>query len=258
MSRIIVTIVCGLLIGGIASAQEKKLATLAVPSSLPGSRLEAPVARSYDVVVHQPVDLTRFAVKLSAKGRAGVAAASGVNVEAGIITCAHVVEGFSEFTATCDGETATAIVLSVDKPHDLALLSVKWTKPHPVAQIATDGPKPGDTLTSVGRGNDGRLAVHSHTFNGTSNSEHLHSNPLNTGASGSGVFDSSGNVIGIVLGVITSENGVELEPYVGRLAMHTDVEKIASSRKTVAAQNCPDGKCPIPVQVQPQARVRRR
>ena len=164
--------------------------------------------------------LLKYAVKLRAKNTRS-ALASGVNTADGIVTCAHVVEGFSEFTVDCDGESATAKVVNVDETHDLALLSVTWSNPHSEAVLADTNPLPEDQLTSVGRQKDGTLSIELHLLQKIENSEYLYSNPPQEGRSGSGVFNAKGKLVGIVLGKI-----VDSEPFIGRAAMMEDLAKL--------------------------------
>jgi thiol-disulfide isomerase/thioredoxin len=171
------------------------------------------VHRGYETQVHtaSKPDVMRYAVKLQAGHREMLA--SGVNVAGGIVTCAHVVDGFKTFTVDCDGERATATVARVDKEHDLAFMTVTWAKPHPVAVIATSGPAAKDTIQSAGRHRDGLLTLESHTYLRTENGEYLYSNPPQEGRSGSGIFNANGQLVGIVLGKIVDE-----EPFIGRSA----------------------------------------
>ena len=165
-------------------------------------------------------NLLKYAVKLRAKDTRS-ALASGVNTADGIVTCAHVVDGFSEFTVDCDGESATAKVVSVDEAHDLALLSVNWLNPHAEAVLTDRHPSPEDELTSVGRQKDGTFSIELHSFQKIENSEYLYSNPPQEGRSGSGVFTAEGKLVGIVLGKI-----VDIEPFIGRAATVKDVAKL--------------------------------
>jgi Trypsin-like peptidase domain len=165
-------------------------------------------------------NLLKYAVKLRAKDTRS-ALASGVNTADGIVTCAHVVDGFSEFTVDCDGESATAKVVNVDNAHDLALLSVKWLNPHSQAILTDRHPSPEEQLTSVGRQKDGTFSIELHSLQKIENCEYLYSNPPQEGRSGSGVFTSEGKLVGIVLGKI-----VDIEPYIGRAATVDDVAKL--------------------------------
>jgi hypothetical protein len=186
-------------------------------------------------------DVVRYAVKLQTAKKQAMA--SGVNTSAGIVTCAHVVEGHSEFVAVCDGETATAKVISVDKKNDLALLSVIWKQRHSEAKLASGDPAKDERIRSVGRQKDGTLSVESHAFLKRENNEYQYSNPPQEGRSGSGIFDSSGKLVGIVLGKI-----VDVEPYVGRSATVDDVAKITrQASRNVAAASAGDShshQCP--------------
>ncbi|WP_397570334.1 serine protease [Schlesneria sp. T3-172] len=169
--------------------------------------------------------LLKYAVKLRAKDTRS-ALASGVNVADGILTCAHVVEGFSEFTVECDGEAATARVVTVDEQHDLALLSVKWTQPHAEAVLTKTSPQPEEQLTSVGRQKDGTFSVELHSLQKIENREYLYTNPPQEGRSGSGIFNSDGKLVGIVLGKI-----VDVEPFIGRAAVVEDVKKLVTAKR---------------------------
>ncbi len=186
-------------------------------------------AADYEVEVHlsQKTNPLQYAVKLSAPKRAALA--SGVNTPAGIITCAHVVEGRVDFTAVCDGETAPAKVVKVDKQNDLALLSVAWTKTHAAAAVAVEGPILGETLLSVGRQKDGTLLCELHQYKTTANNEYQYTNPPCEGRSGSGVFDERGKLVGIVLGKI-----VDNEPYVGRAAIVEAVAELVRDPNAVS------------------------
>lgn len=159
-------------------------------------------------------DLKRVAVKLRAKG----AFASGVNISRGILTCAHVVEGHAEFTVECDGETATARVVSTDKKNDIALLSVAWKMKHQEAALADEPPRRAETLHSAGRCKDGTLTVETHDWIETGRFGIQFTNPPQTGRSGSGLFDSQDRLIGIVSRTIIEDDGKILEPYIGEAA----------------------------------------
>jgi predicted RNA-binding Zn-ribbon protein involved in translation (DUF1610 family) len=195
----------------------------------------APAPAPYEVEVHvaevaaPPVkNPIKYAVMLSAGKRQALA--SGVNTAAGIVTCAHVIEGHAEFKAVCDGETALAKVVSVDKKNDLALLSVAWKGQHDQANIAVGHPSDGETLTSVGRTNDGTIAAESHRFLRLENNEYLHTNATNAGRSGSGIFNARGQLVGLVLG-----NIVDVEPYLGRSAVVGDIANLIKARRPVQA-----------------------
>ena len=178
------------------------------------------------------VNLLKYAVKLRAKDTRS-ALASGVNTADGIVTCAHVVDGYSEFTVDCDGESATAKIVNVDPARDLALLSVTWSNTHSEAVLTDTNPAPEEQLTSVGRQKDGTVSIERHSLHKIENSEYLYSNPPQEGRSGSGVFNSEGKLVGIVLGKI-----VAVEPYIGRAATVEDVAKlvkVAGSKTNVAS-----------------------
>ena len=173
-----------------------------------------------DAIRVSSANLLKYAVKLRAKDTRS-ALASGVNTADGIVTCAHVVDGYSEFTVDCDGESATAKVVNVDEARDLALLSVKWLNPHSEAVLTDRHPSPEDQLTSVGRQKDGTFSIEVHSLHKIENSEYLYSNPPQEGRSGSGVFTSEGKLVGIVLGKI-----VDSEPFIGRAATVKDLAKL--------------------------------
>ena len=155
----------------------------------------------------RPADLSQYAVKLSVDRKI---LASGVNTSAGIVTCEHVVRGYSEFTAECDGETAKAVVRWWDAKNDVALLSVKWSKKHDVPSVKTS--PLGEVLRLVGRGDNGLIQETSHKFLAVNHaSEVTFSDPRNSGASGSGLFNESGELVAIFNGAI-----VDQEPYIGR------------------------------------------
>ena len=103
-----------------------------------------------DAIRVSSASLLKYAVKLRAKNTRS-ALASGVNTAKGIVTCAHVVEGFTEFTVDCDGESATAKVLNVDETHDLALLSVNWLNPHSEAVLTDRHPAADKCWSAKGR-----------------------------------------------------------------------------------------------------------
>ena len=174
-------------------------------------------------------NLFKYAVKLQTAKKQSMG--SGVNTAAGIVTCAHVADGHPEFEAECDGEKASAKVASIDKKNDLALLTVNWKKPHAEAAISSESPNQSQSLTSVGRQKDGTLSTEVHSFLKLENNEYLYTNPPQEGRSGSGIFDSSGRLVGIVLGKI-----VDVEPYVGRAARVDDIARLTAkqSRKVAA------------------------
>ena len=182
-------------------------------------------------VVKPPVaasaDLSRFAVKLSVARKI---LASGVNTSAGIVTCEHVVRGYSEFTAECDGETAAAKVMWFDGKHDVALLSVKWTKQHDVSSVGTS--PLGEVLRLVGRGDNGLIRETSHKFLAVNeHSELTFTDPRNSGASGSGLFNESGELVAIFNGAI-----VDTEPYIGRAITIDKVPQLRSKAVSSSSQ----------------------
>jgi len=158
------------------------------------------------------VDLNRYAVKLRSGSKSP---ASGVNTSIGVITCQHVVDGLLEMSAECDGETQQGEVIWANSEKDLAVLKVKWTKPHSVPKLGTVK----KTLTVVGRGDNGLLRTSRHTFIQLANNEITFTDPRNTGSSGSGLFNEQGELVGILLG-----NIVDNEPYIGRAAKIEDVK----------------------------------
>ena len=158
------------------------------------------------------VDLSRYAVKLRDGNKSQ---ASGVNTSIGVITCQHVVDGLLEMSAECDGEIQQGEVIWSNTERDLAVLKVKWTKPHSVPKMGTVK----KSLTVVGRGDNGLLRTSRHTYIEVANNEITFTDPRNTGASGSGLFNEQGELVGIFLGKI-----VDNEPYIGRAAKIEDVK----------------------------------
>jgi hypothetical protein len=205
----------------------------------------------YDVTVKRipfvvNVDVGQFACKIRYKGGMG----SGVITEKGVVTCFHVVNGQSTVQVTCGDETADGHAVVIDRDYDLALLSVAWTKTHAVAKVSPSSPEKGARLQSAGRCKDGTITVEEHLCESNDKKDIRFSNCSNTGRSGAGLFNRSGELVGIVYG-----NSVDVEPFTGlardlnhvvRLVSQYTPGKVSAAKPVVTPQsNCPNGNCPI-------------
>ncbi len=215
----------------------------------------------YDVTVKRVatagyVDVEKCACKIYLMGTANgkrvvKGMGSGVNTEKGVVTCYHVIDGQRDIEVACCGETAVATVVVIDRDYDLALLSVPWNSPHEKAKMASESPTDGKTLRSAGRCKDGTISVEHHEWLSTDKNDIEFTNCANSGRSGAGLFNWSGELVGIIHG-----NRVEKEPYTGlardinhvvRLgSQYTPGKPVAAATpKPPAVQNCPNGNCPL-------------
>lgn len=144
-----------------------------------------------------PVSSYAVLIRLGSTGRA-----SGINTPYGVLTCHHVAIAGSPIQVTCNGETATATILRIDQKNDLALLKVQWNGDHPKAEIGII-PSVSQTVVSVGMANDGTISVDEQEVVESSALLLKTSHASNSGRSGGGIFDSDGNLVGIVGGSVT-------------------------------------------------------
>ncbi len=149
-------------------------------------------------------DLTRVGCKLRPD------LGSGINTEAGVLTCWHCVSSGKPIEVECDGEVATGTVIAMDEPSDVALISVPWTRQHPTVRLA--GSNPTGVVQCVARSREGSLVVEPRTVLGADSlgGMLLVEPPFISSQSGGGLIDSNGNLAGIVSG-----NVVDREPYRG-------------------------------------------
>jgi hypothetical protein len=174
---------------------------------------------------------------------------SGVNTTAGVVTCWHCVSNVvGPVQVNCHGETAAGRVIAFDVEQDLALIAVTWQQPHPAAVVSTDAVTTGEVLFSAGRMRDGRVGLDRYRvvdspFHATGTSIYT-DNPFVSGQSGSGLFNASGQLVGIVKAVDMTD-----EPYRG---LSTGAAAITKLLRTAAAANG------LTTTKKPQPRQRRR
>lgn len=140
---------------------------------------------------------------------------SGVIVSDGVLTCAHVAPR-SGLAITVDyrGDESHAQVVKSNLEHDIALLSVAWVKPPASAKLAEIAVRIGDSVTSCGRDKTGELDSQTHkvigAFRWDKAQSFSYTNPPQQGRSGGGVFNASGEVVGIVHAYSESvDNGIK-------------------------------------------------
>lgn len=183
--------------------------------------------KSYEVsVVRAPkfaaaaVDVGQFACKIRTTNGIG----SGVKTERGVLTCYHVIAGQNDIQVTCGSETGKASILAANQKADLALLLVNWKSPHPSAKMSDSEPSCGENLVSAGRCKDGTISVENHGCLKQERNEIKFENASNSGRSGSGIFNGSGELVGIVTG-----NSVDVEPYTGIAVSLTPIKAFLGS-----------------------------
>lgn len=129
---------------------------------------------------------------------------SGVIVDAGVMTCSHLFTepGTLVIEVECGDETAIGSILKRDAKKDIALLSCQWKVPKPAAKLAEKLPKKGDSLSSCGRGTTGCIDSMEHVVAGIwgydAATEILFTPPPFLGRSGAGLFNASGELVGVI------------------------------------------------------------
>lgn len=135
---------------------------------------------------------------------------SGINTAQGVLICDHQLIR-DQIRVQCGTEVVDAIVKRRDSKADLALLSVKWKQPHPVAEMAplTNSPVLLQSLTSIGRSKDGRINIEYHAVTKVTQTEIFVDNNFVHGRSGGGIFDGHGRLVSVAQGTVQFP-----EPYV--------------------------------------------
>jgi len=125
---------------------------------------------------------------------------SGVIVPEGVLTCAHVVpRGGLTVTVEYKGEEASATLKAANTDKDVALLVVAWVKQPPQAKVATVAASVRDRVSSAGRDYVGDLDLKDHIVIATyRNGLFDYTNPPKPGRSGSGIFNSANELVGLV------------------------------------------------------------
>lgn len=152
-----------------------------------------------------PSGLERAAVKIRPD------LGSGVNTDAGVLTCLHVVSDAiakgKSIEVDCGGEVAKATLVFQDPKTDVAILKAAWKSEHPTVALRSGKPVVGEAVQSVARIRDGSIGVESHRVQGaTSDGMIIVDNPFISGSSGGAVLDAEGGLIGIISGnIVTAE-----------------------------------------------------
>jgi serine protease Do len=117
-----------------------------------------------------------------------------------MVTTCHGLPAGAQLVANVGGETHSAALALTDEVLDLCRLNVAGLGAKPLV-LATEEPKPGDTLYALGANAAGEFAITEGTV------RHVHrqpagnvievSVPIAPSASGGAVFDSYGKVVGI-------------------------------------------------------------
>jgi S1-C subfamily serine protease len=137
---------------------------------------------------------------------------SGVHIGHGfILTAAHVVEDHEDMTITDSlGHKQPGKVLWSNKPYDVALLHVDHTDADSTPLNCTVHPKVGDAITAVGNPFSlGLMHSWGHIAAGVEERERFRSAfladmTIAPGMSGGGVFDKSGNLVGLSVAFVTA------------------------------------------------------
>lgn len=158
---------------------------------------------------------------------------SGINTDAGVLTCLHVVSDAiakgKSIEVDCGGDVAKATLIFQDPKTDVAILKAAWKSEHPTIALRGELPKPGDRLQSIARLRDGTIGVESHRVTGTAHDGLIVvDNPFISGSSGGAVLNDEGELIGIVSG-----NIVTAEPWKGLVI---PVKELPTARSGVQVQ----------------------
>lgn len=153
---------------------------------------------------------------------------SGVNTDAGVLTCLHVVkEAISRgktVEVDCGGEVVKGTLVYQDPKNDVAILKVSWTKQHPSVSVNSERPKVGNVVRSVARLRDGTIGIESHQITGSSpDGMIVVDNPFIAGSSGGAILNSDGELIGIISG-----NIVTREPWQGLVIPIRELPKVTA------------------------------
>ncbi|MDH5557147.1 MAG: serine protease [Alphaproteobacteria bacterium] len=131
-----------------------------------------------------------------------------VNNQTFVLTNEHVIEECTEVTVKIDHRDINAIVAARDSRNDLALLQLPAGKYPTVAFRGNDGLYPGDSVVAIGyplsrllasEGNVSIGIVSALAGPGNDASLLQVSTPVQPGNSGGPLFDSSGNVVGVIV-----------------------------------------------------------
>ena len=168
----------------------------------------------------KPGDVIGYGVKTTNVMKGVQYAGSGVLVDRGVLTALHLLDVNAEVICEAQGETASGRITKWDVDADIAFVSVEWKTPKRFAVIAGDSVDNGAMLHSVGLDSIGKLTTVNHTFRKIQDTskvkdkwhKELVVTPcFNQGRSGGGVFNSDGELVGIVTssdpGLSASANG---------------------------------------------------
>jgi hypothetical protein len=153
------------------------------------------------------LDLFRYAVRVRVREQSGqqqiTGYGSGVLVQGGVLTAAHVVKTQSTPVIQCEanGQTAYGKTYRCHTDADLAFVEVTWPSPQVVANMAKSLPAANEQVVSVGRAETGDISEVKHTVQGASKWDRntvLEVTPqFNGGRSGGGLFNTDGELCGI-------------------------------------------------------------
>lgn len=128
-----------------------------------------------------------------------------------VLTNNHVIKGCAEVTVSIDNRDIRADVRARDQRNDLALLRLPAGKYPTVTFRSNDGLYPGDSVVAIGYPLSDVLASEGNVSVGIvsalsgvkNNASRLQiSAPIQPGNSGGPLFDSSGNVVGVIVSVL--------------------------------------------------------
>ena len=150
----------------------------------------------------------RMTVRVRNIGCGFLATGSGFALNAHtLVTNRHVVENAKDIeVSTYDGRVIQATAASATTLADIAIITTKESLKTAYADRATEDPVEGDVVTVVGYPNGGKLTTTSGVVLGkTTDPLESAAGPvlastaqIEPGSSGSGVFDASGRVVGVI------------------------------------------------------------
>jgi len=163
-----------------------------------------PVSAARESAVESP-GLTKAGVKIRPD------LGSGINTDAGVLTCLHVVTDAiakgKPIEVDCEGEVVPATLVFQDPKADVAILRAAWKSEHPTVALRGERPKTGERVRSIARLRDGTIGIESHHVVGATHDGLIVVDvPFISGSSGGAILNDEGELIGIVSGnVVTSE-----------------------------------------------------
>lgn len=162
-----------------------------------------PEMRSHNVVIHNPT---------------GECQGSGVIIEQGILTAAHVVDGATTVNIQYFGETITEteLVRKVDKKLDLALVSCS-RRNSSYSKIANLEPQVDEEIYTVSSGTSHFFSVKHGRISNIEDEKYILDLSVYPGDSGGPVYNKNNEVIGVVQAIDIVYMGPARSAYAERL-----------------------------------------